>query len=139
MVCGVLNFSWLRFSFLLLLPPVICAAECIPFSEAHKHVGETRCVAGKVFAVQQGSRGVHYLDFCDDYRLCPFTVVIFSRDLKDVGDVRHLRGQTVEVHGPVKLYDGRAEIVLRNYRQLGGDGIRIPCLLYTSPSPRDTR
>jgi hypothetical protein len=31
-------------------------------------------------------------------------------DLKDVGDVRCLEGRVIEIHGPVKLYDSRAEI-----------------------------
>jgi hypothetical protein len=59
-----------------------------------------------------GARGVHFLDFCDDFHLCPFTVVIFPGDLKSVGDVRQLQGRMVEIHGQVKEYDGRAEIVL---------------------------
>jgi hypothetical protein len=33
-----------------------------------------------------------------------------------------------EVHGPVKEYGGRAEIILQEYRQLGGAGVRIPPL-----------
>jgi DNA/RNA endonuclease YhcR with UshA esterase domain len=102
--------------------------DCLPFMEAKKHVGEVKCVTGIVVRVKQGARGVHFLDFCDDFRLCPFTVVIFPRDLKSVGDVRQLQGRLVEIHGPVKEYDGRAEIVLEEYRQLGGPGARIPPL-----------
>ncbi len=102
--------------------------DCLPFSEARKHVGEIKCVAGTVVRVKQGARGVHFLDFCDDFRLCPFTVVIFSGDLKSVGDVRQLQGRMIEIHGKVKEYDGRAEIVLEEYRQLSGAGARIPPL-----------
>ncbi|HEX4488883.1 MAG TPA: hypothetical protein VH088_21585 [Terriglobales bacterium] len=104
----------------------IAAADCIPFSEAGKHIGEERCITGKVFNVQQGVGGDHYLDFCSDYRVCPFTVVIFRGDLKHVGDVRSLKGSVVEIHGPVKEYDGRAEIVLRESSQLTGDLPHIP-------------
>jgi hypothetical protein len=68
---------------------------------------------------------VHYLDFCEDFRLCPFTVVIFPSDLKSVGDVRQLQGRVVEIHGPVKEYDGRAEIVLQEPRQLSGGAATI--------------
>jgi hypothetical protein len=103
-------------------------SDCLSFEEARKHVGETKCVTGKVVRVKQGERGVHFLDFCDDFRLCPFTVVIFPRDLKSVGDVRQLTGRMIEIHGQVKEYDGRAEIVLEEYRQLGGAGARIPPL-----------
>jgi hypothetical protein len=72
--------------------------------------------------------GVHFLDLCDDFRLCPFTVVIFPGDLKSVGDVRQLQGRMVEIHGQVKEYDGRTEIVPEEYRQLSGAGARIPPL-----------
>jgi hypothetical protein len=71
---------------------------------------------------------VHYLDFCDDYRNCPFTVVVFPRDLKNVGDIRHLQGKEIEIHGPVKEFDGRAEVILQESRQLSGPGARIPPL-----------
>ncbi|MGH9547239.1 MAG: hypothetical protein ACRD23_18685 [Terriglobales bacterium] len=102
--------------------------DCLPIAEARKHVGEIKCVTGTVVRVKPGARGVHFLDFCDDYRLCPFTVVIFARDLKSVGDVRQLQGRMIEIHGKVKEYDGRAEIILEEYRQLSGAGARIPPL-----------
>ncbi len=103
-------------------------SDCVAVAEARKHIGEVKCVTGMVVRVKQGARGVHFLDFCDDFRLCPFTVVIFPGDLKSVGDVRQLQGRMVEIHGQVKEYDGRAEIILEEYRQLGGAGARIPPL-----------
>lgn len=118
---------------LLLLAPALLmsslsAADCIPIAEAAKHVGATRCVSGKVLYVKQGNRGVTFLSFCEDYRLCPFSVVVFPGDLKSVGDVRQLQGKDIEVHGPIKLYDGRAEIILRDYKQLSGEAAQIPPL-----------
>jgi hypothetical protein len=65
-------------------------ADCVPIRKAKNHVGETGCVTGKVFRVEHGDRGVHHLDFCEDYRACPFTVVVFPRDLKSIGDIRQL-------------------------------------------------
>ena len=65
-------------------------------------------------------KGVHFLDFCEDQMACPFTVVVFPSDLKDVGDVRRLTGRTIEVRGAVKLYDGRAEIILNRISQIAG-------------------
>jgi hypothetical protein len=118
-------------SLLAFLLSQISFAGCIPFSEAKQHIGETKCVSGKVVGVKTGSRGVHYLDFCQDYRTCPFTVVIFAGDLKHVGDVRQLQGNTVEIHGPVKGYDNRAEIILKDFSQFGRNAPRIP------PLPKD--
>lgn len=62
---------------------------------------------------------------------CPFTVVVFAADLKDVGDVRRLAGRTIEVRGAVKLYDSRAEIVLKRISQVAGGSTLIP------PLPKD--
>lgn len=95
-------------------------AECLPFDQAQKHIGETRCITGKVMRVQAGSKGTHYLDFCEDYRLCTFSVVVFSSDLKNVGDVRQLAGKVIEIRGEVKEYDDRAEIILESKKQLSG-------------------
>jgi hypothetical protein len=104
------------------------AADCISITEARQHIGEDQCVTGKVLRVKHMSRGVTLFDFCQDSMVCPFTVVVFARDLKRIGDVSQLQNQVIEVHGPVKEYDGRAEIVLQQLRQLGGDGLRIPKL-----------
>src|ERR1700689_81792 len=97
---------------LLFAAPFLSASDCIAIHEASQHVGETKCVAGKVLRVKAGSSGVHFLDFCEEQAACPFTVVVFSRDLKDVGDIRRLAGRMIEIKGPVKFYDGRAEIIL---------------------------
>jgi hypothetical protein len=116
-------------TFAALLPSVSFAA-CIPFDQARNHLDETQCVTGKVIRVQAGDRGVHYLDFCEDYRLCSFTVVVFQHDLQKIGDVRQLAGKVVEIRGEIKDYDDRAEIVLENSRQLGNGSIRL------SPLPK---
>jgi hypothetical protein len=113
---------------LIVLFPTLARSECLTFSEAAKHIGRTACVSGKVLRVEAGERGTHFLDFCEDYRVCPFTVVVFAGDLKQVGDIRQLEGKQVEIHGEIKQYDGRAEIILQRPSQLRGDGARIPPL-----------
>jgi hypothetical protein len=105
-----------------------CFGECIPMSEAQAHIGETQCVTGKVFRVKAGARGVTFFDFCEDFRVCPFTVVIFPGHLKDIGDVRQLKDRVIEIHGDLKEYDGRAEIVLSQLRQLGAAAALVPKL-----------
>jgi hypothetical protein len=76
--------------------------------------------------VEAGEDGVHYLDFCGERELCPFSVVIFSYDLKSVGDVRQLVGKVIEIRGELNEYDDRAEIVLENARQLKGQAAKLP-------------
>jgi hypothetical protein len=113
---------------LTVLFPASSAADCIPIAEARQHIGEDQCVSGKVFRVKHAGRGVTLFDFCQDSMVCPFTVVVFAHDLKRIGDVSQLQNKVIEVHGPVKEYDGRAEIVLEQLRQLGGEGLGIPRL-----------
>jgi hypothetical protein len=116
-------------AFASLLPSLTFAA-CLPFDQARNHLDETQCVTGKVIRVQEGDRGVHYLDFCEDYRLCSFTVVVFQHDLQKIGDIRQLAGKVVEIRGEIKDYDDRAEIVLESSRQLNNGLMRL------SPLPR---
>ena len=117
------NFAALA---LLLCAAAVSASDCLPIREASQHVGETKCVTGKVVRVKIGAKGVHFVDFCEDQMACPFTVVVFPHDLKDVGDVRRLAGHIIEIRGPVKLYDGRAEIILNRVSQVSGGSTLIP-------------
>jgi len=108
--------------------PLFATSNCLSIREAGQHVGETKCIVGKVVRVKVGSKGVHFVDFCAEQASCPFTVVVFPHDLKDIGDVRRLAGRVIEIHGPVKLYDGRAEIILNRIGQLTGGSTLIPPL-----------
>jgi len=114
--------------FLLFFTIPAFASDCIPIHEAGAHVGETKCVTGKVLRVKVGPKGVRFLDFCEDQMACPFTVVIFGHDLKDVGDVRRLAGRTIEIRGAVKVYDGRPEIILNRISQITNGAAMIPAL-----------
>ena len=110
---------------IFLLFPSLSIATCIPFDQARNHLDETQCVTGKVIRVQEGDRGVHYLDFCEDYRLCSFTVVVFQHDLQKIGDIRQLAGKVIEIQGEIKDYDDRAEIVLESSKQLNNGLLRL--------------
>lgn len=104
----------------------------MPIAQAPNKIGADACVAGTVLKVVESEKGgAWFLDFCEDYRQCPFTVVVFTRDLKDVGDVRQLQGKNIEIWGRIRSYGGRAEIVLRHARQLRGEAAKLP------PLPKD--
>jgi DNA/RNA endonuclease YhcR with UshA esterase domain len=114
------------------------ATDCVPFAEARQHIGRTQCIRGTVLHVQDGGDGVTLLDFCEDHETCPFTVVVFPGDLKQVGDVRQLAGRAIEINGTVEEYDERAEIILRHPRQLGEGASLLPPLprdAYLAPTP----
>lgn len=123
--------AWRLIALLLLLFVAVSsaqAADCIPIHETGRHIGEVKCVTGKVIRVKVGIKGVHFLDFCEDQMACPFTVVVFENDLKDVGDVRRLAGRTIQIRGTVKVYDGRPEIILSRISQIEGGAAMIPPL-----------
>ena len=109
-----------------LLASELVFGDCLPFEGARAHVGTSQCISGKVLRITRNDSGTTFLNFCDDYRVCPFQVVVFPRDLRQVGDVRHLEGKTVEIQGELKEYDGHAEIILSHLRQLKGEAARIP-------------
>ncbi len=103
------------------------AADCISIEQAAKRVGLNACVTGKVLKVGH-SKGTTFLDFCEDVQACPFVVVIFASDLRDVGDVEKLAGKEIQLSGRIEEYDGRAEIILKDVKQLRGEAAKLPPL-----------
>jgi len=104
------------------------SADCLSVDQAANKIGANGCVTGKVIKVGEGQTGNLYLNYCDDYRGCPFTVFVPRRSLRDVGDVRQLEGKVVEVHGRIQQYEGRTEIVLKHSRQLRGESAKLPAV-----------
>ncbi len=92
--------------------------DCVDFRQAGAHTGEEACITGRVLRVFVSRGGNAFLDFCADYRECPFTSVIFSSDLGKFGDLQTLRGRQVEIRGPVSIYNGRAEIIIHGPDQI---------------------
>jgi len=100
--------------------------ECSSFAEAKKRIGQKSCIRGQVLRVEHSPEGMSYLNFCEDSRACPFSVVVFAEDLHHVGALETLVGRTIEIRGKVRDYDGRAEIVLKDSGQLGEELKRLP-------------
>jgi hypothetical protein len=104
-------------------------AACIPPNQAAKHVGETKCVRGKVTRIQRADDGAHYLQFCEEVAgNCSFSAVVFAEDLRHVGDIRQLQGKFIEVHGDVKDSDRGTQIIVSDAWQLKGEASSIPPL-----------
>jgi hypothetical protein len=93
-------------------------AGCVDFHDAGPHAGETGCVSGRVLKVFTSRGGNTFLDFCEDYRDCPFTSVIFSSDKHKFGDLQSLAGRQIEIRGPITVYQGRPEIIIRDPEQI---------------------
>lgn len=91
---------------------------CLDFRSVAGHTGENTCVAGRVLRVFTSRSGNTFLDFCADYHSCPFTSVIFASDRSEFGNLAALEGRKVEIRGELTSYNGRAEIIIHNPRQV---------------------
>jgi DNA/RNA endonuclease YhcR with UshA esterase domain len=111
---------------LLLLTSVGWSENCVPFDQAGDHIGKKVCISGKVLKVTQSESGSYFIDFCEDYRKCPFTVVVFRSNLKNIGDVTALAGKDIEISGKIEEWRGRAEIILKDAAQLRGESAKLP-------------
>jgi hypothetical protein len=93
-------------------------ARCVDFREVGSRIGETGCVSGRVLRVFTSRAGNTFLDFCPDYRNCPFASVIFASDKNKFGVLESLEGRQVEIRGPITVYQGRAEIKIHDPQQI---------------------
>lgn len=90
----------------------------IDYADAPAHVGQVASVRGTLVKAHTSKTGTVFLDFCANYKTCPFSGVIFADDTKKFGDLSNYAGQTVTLTGKISLYRGKAEIVLSDPSQL---------------------
>ena len=102
----------------VVVPPGAGAGGCASIADAASLLGKSGCVTGRVLRVYTSRSGNTFLDFCPDYRTCPFTSVIFASDASKFGDLGVLVGKRVEIQGVVQAYEGRAEIIIRDPQQI---------------------
>ncbi len=88
------------------------------FSEAQEHVGQNTRVRGTLVNAHKSASGTVFLDFCRQYRSCPFSAVIFADDAKQFGDLSKFVGKEITVSGKISSYQSRAEIILRSPDQI---------------------
>jgi micrococcal nuclease len=108
-------------------PPSQQSAKSIDYTEAPNHVGEYACVSGKIDHVYTSRKGTVFLNFCPDYKTCPFGVTIFNKDAYKFPNPTQYEGQTLEITGLIRAYQGRSQIILDDIGQ-----IKIPS---HGPSP----
>ena len=94
------------------------SAGTISYTDAPKHVGEYASVEGTLVDAHTTSSGTTFLDFCTNYKSCPFTVVIFSSDAKKFGNLSTSAGRGITVTGKISSYQGQAEMILSSPSQL---------------------
>ncbi|TAM82594.1 MAG: hypothetical protein EPN47_08010 [Acidobacteria bacterium] len=91
---------------------------CVDIPQASLHTGENTCVEGRVLRVFTSRSGSTFLDFCQDYRNCAFGSVIFATDRSRFGNLGSLEGRRVEIAGEITSYNGRAEIIIHDPKQI---------------------
>lgn len=91
---------------------------CISMRDAARHTGENTCVEARVLRVFTSRSGSTFFDFCADYHHCPFSSVIFATDRSRFGNLGSLEGREVEISGEITTYNGRAEIIIRDPKQI---------------------
>jgi len=89
----------------------------IHFTQAPKHIGEICIVEGKVDHVYISKKGNIFLDFCKNYKTCPFSGVIFKKDAAKF-DPEIYEGREVRIKGLIKTYQGRPEIIINDPKQI---------------------
>ncbi len=87
------------------------------YTEAPNHIGENATIKGEIKKVYTAKSGVTFLDYCSNYKKCPFTAVIFADDKDRIKDLDKIKG-VVQVSGEIKEYGGKAEIVIEDQSQL---------------------
>ncbi|MFH1178291.1 MAG: phospholipase D-like domain-containing protein [bacterium] len=90
----------------------------IDYTDAPAHIGDYASVRGILINSYTSASGTVFLDFCENYKTCQFSGVIFSDDAKKFGDLSKYNGITVTLTGKISSYQGKAEIVLSDPNQL---------------------
>lgn len=85
--------------------------------EAIDHVGENATVVGTVSKIFTSKSGTIFLDFCEDFKKCPFSAVIFASDAAKFKDLDKYKKE-VRLTGLIKSYQGKAEIILDGPEQI---------------------
>jgi DNA/RNA endonuclease YhcR with UshA esterase domain len=93
-------------------------AQTIVPAEVAAHAGETVTVKAAVSEVHTGRGGATFINMGGSYPDNAFTAVIFASDLAKFPTARALQGKTVAISGPVELYQGKPEIILKTADQL---------------------
>lgn len=89
-------------------------SSTISSDEAHRYIGQIKCVEGRVLNIHEGQKAIH-LNFGKDWKK-DFTVAIFKRDLslflnKGISPVKDYQNRFIRVTGFIKEYNGPEIIV----------------------------
>jgi DNA/RNA endonuclease YhcR with UshA esterase domain len=106
-------------------------------AQAPRCVDQSRTVVGRLDNVGRSKGGNAYLNFCADFRNCPFSAVIFPKHRDLFPTLDRLVGSEIEVTGRLREYKGRPQIIIEKPEQLGSRsaGSASPDRLVSQPNP----
>lgn len=90
----------------------------INYADARAHIGEYATVRGTLVDAYTSASGTVFLDFCKNYKSCPFSGVIFADDAEKFGDLSRYNGKAITLTGKISSYQGKVEIILSDPSQL---------------------
>ncbi len=93
-------------------------AQTIGPADIKAHIGQTVTVKAAVTDVRTLRSGVTFIDIGGRYPKNDFAAVIFAADAGKFSNLDALKGKTVAISGPVQVYQGKPEIVLKAADQL---------------------
>ncbi len=92
----------------------------IEFQEAPDNVGESYWVRGEVDHVFVSEKENHFINFCEDYRECPFSATIFREDTENFIEleIQEWEGEIIHIYGDISLYEGRPQVIIETPEQV---------------------
>lgn len=108
----------LALSFGMAASGALAETQTITATDAKARIGQTVTVEGTVSDVHVGRSGAAFIDIGGRFPDNALTAVIFVDDLGKFPGAKSLAGKQVAVSGPVQLYQGKPEIVLKSADQL---------------------
>lgn len=98
--------------------PAVTDENSIHFSEAPNNIGRKVWVEGEIDHVFTSVKGNYFLNFCSDFRDCPFSSLIFSEKANLFNDINSWSGDTVYIYGLIEVYQTRPQIIIENPNQI---------------------
>ncbi len=97
--------------------PEISDHNSVHFTEVSDRIGENLWVYGNLDHVFVSSNNNYFLNFCEDFRDCPFNSVIFSNHADQFNDIEGWVGE-IYIYGNISYYQNRAQIVIEYSEQV---------------------
>jgi len=104
--------------FVALAAPALAQTQAVAPADAKAHIGQTVTIEGPVGNVYTARSGMTFIDIGGRYPDNAFAAVIFTDDSAKFPNVKALDGKLVDITGPVSLYRGKPEIILKSADQV---------------------